>query len=110
MTLIGLAAGRQRTPASQVLAAQSRQRFQHCLAPLHQVLVIRAPRGLAGDFPSKPGAVERQRAIAAVLYHRERIAEQRGAIDLHGIGRHAPAPGTAKLHATWFPHDVRSAV
>jgi hypothetical protein len=36
-----------------------------------------------------------------VLLGRERIAEQGGAVDLHRIGRHAPAFAAAKLDAFW---------
>jgi hypothetical protein len=52
-----------------------------------------APAGMQSS-----GAGQGDGAIMPVFLHGERVAKQRGPVDFHGVGRHAPALGAPKLH------------
>lgn len=89
----------ERAPARQVLATQGRQSPQNVLSSACQLLPRRRPNAAIEAPTSDPGAVQGKGARRAVVGRQERVAEQRSAVDLQRVCRHAPAFGPPKLQA-----------
>src|SRR6266576_70001 len=103
MTIVALTRRRQCAPTGEIFSAKSRYSRQDLFAPFYE---MRSGPGwvgtsdiFIGQFTLDPAPAESHRLFGSILLELEGIAEDGRAINLDGIGWHAPTGRAPQLDA-----------